>query len=144
MPDPRFAFCTALKSASDGSSHQIYIMGGLEARTPTDARGGPTAGTIWVLTIPSFQWAQLSATSKTNAADPRARISPKCQAIGEHYIFYYGGRKALSYSGTVTCDNKANAAFLFDVNTLTWTNEFIPNEGRYEIPSKVIELIGGE
>jgi hypothetical protein len=49
-----------------------------------------------------------------------------------------------SYSGPVTCDKKANAAFLFDVNTLTWTDEFTPNEGTYEIPSQVIELIGGK
>jgi len=119
-------------------------MGGLEAGTPTDARWGRTAGTIWVLSVPSFQWAQLTARSKTNAADPKARYSPKCQSIGEHYIFYYGGKKTPSYSGFVTCDSKANAAFLFDINTVTWTNEFTPNEGRYEIPSKVIELIGGE
>ena len=119
-------------------------MGGLEDRTPTDAKGGQTVGTIWVLTIPSFQWAQLAATSKTNAADPRARIAPKCQAIGEHYIFYYGGRDSRGSSGAVTCDKNANAAFLFDVNALTWTDQFTPNDGRYEIPSSVIDLIGGE
>ena len=142
MPDPRFGFCTALKSALDGSSHQIYVMGGVEARTQTDVEGA-TVRTIWALSIPSFQWAQLAATSKVVATDPKARISPKCQSIGEHYIFYYGGKKTPSYSGSVTCDSKANAAFLFDINTVTWTNEFTPNEGRYEIPSKVIELIGG-
>jgi len=86
----------------------------------------------------------LPATSKNTAADPRGRISPKCQTIGEHYIFYYGGRNALTYSGSLTCDKKANAAFLFDVNTSTWTDEFTPNEGTYEVPPKIIALIGGE
>ena len=142
MPTPRFAFCTALKSASDGSSHQIYIMGGLEAGTPTDATGGRTAGTIWVLSIPSFQWAQLTARSKTNAADPKARYSPKCQSIGEHYIFYYGGKKTPSYSGSVTCDSKANAAFLFDINTVTWTNEFTPTREDTKSPPKLLSLLG--
>jgi len=144
VPPPRFAFCTAVKSASDGSSHQIYIMGGLEASTLINAKEGPTAKTIWVLSIPSFQWTQLPYTSKTTAADPSGRISPKCQAIGEHYIFYSGGRNTSSYSGAVTCDKKANAAFLFDINALTWTDTFTPNEGKYEIPSQVIELIGGK
>ena len=144
VPPPRFAFCTAVKSASDGSSHQIYIMGGLEASTLINAKEGPTAKTIWVLSIPSFQWTQLPYTSKTTAADPSGRISPKCQAIGEHYIFYYGGRNTSSYSGAVTCDKKANTAFLFDINALTWTDTFTPNEGKYEIPSQVIELIGGK
>ena len=119
-------------------------MGGLEASTPVDANGGPTAQSIWVLSIPSFEWAQLQVASKTTAADPRGRIAPNCQAIGEHYIFYYGGRNTLTYYGSVTCDKKANAAFLFDINTLTWTDKFTPNEGTYEIPPQIIELIGGE
>ena len=143
MPDPRFAFCTALKSASDGSSHQIYVMGGLEAGPLGHATGGSTVGSIWVLSIPSFEWVRLPDTSKTPGMDPKARVSPKCQAIGEHYIFYYGGQSTRSYSSTITCDKKANAAFLFDVNILTWTNEFTPNEGTYEIPSQVVDLIGG-
>ncbi|KAG0633829.1 hypothetical protein HOY80DRAFT_1102582 [Tuber brumale] len=145
VPDPRFAFCTALKSASDGSSHQIYIMGGLEPRTSVDAWGGPTATSVWVLSIPSLEWALLPVASKTTAKDPGRRYSPKCQAIGEHYIFYYGGASAMSSSdATIRCDKKANAAFLFDINTLTWIDEFTPNEGTYEIPSKVLELIGGD
>jgi len=144
MPDPRFAFCTALKSASDGSSHQIYVMGGLEPGKLWQAAGGPTVRTIWVLSIPSFEWAQLPDTSKTPVADPKGRISPKCQAIGEHYIFYYGGQSTPRYSSTIACDNNANAAFLFDVNTLTWTDEFKPNEGTYEIPLQVVGLIGGK
>ncbi|CUS14139.1 unnamed protein product [Tuber aestivum] len=144
VPTPRFAFCTALKSASDGSSHQIYIMGGLEAGTSVNVKGGPTTTSVWVLSIPSFEWAQLPFKSKSTAADPKGRISPRCQAIGEHHIFYYGGRNVPSFFTVPTCDKKANAAFLFDVNTLTWTDEFTPNEGRYEIPSTVVGLIGGD
>lgn len=33
--------------------------------------------------------------------------------------------------------------FLFDVNTLVWTDRFTLNEGTYEIPSSAIDLIGG-
>ena len=87
---------------------------------------------------------KLQVAAKTTQADPRGRIAPNYQPIGEHYIFYYGGRDALSYPGTFTCDKKANAAFLFDINTLTWTDEFTPNEGTYEIPLKITGLIGSE
>ncbi|KAG0643312.1 hypothetical protein HOY80DRAFT_1094232 [Tuber brumale] len=144
VPAPRSSFCTALKSASDGSSHQIYIMGGHEPSVFIDEPEGPTVSSVWVLSIPTFQWAQLPITTKTTAADPRARISPKCQAIGEHYLFLYGGMSSLGYSGDVACDKGARAAFLLDVNTLTWTDEFTPNGGTYEIPRPVIGLIGGD
>ncbi|KAG0638422.1 hypothetical protein HOY80DRAFT_1078462 [Tuber brumale] len=144
VPTPRFAFCTAVKSASDNSSHQIYIMGGLEGSSPVNARGGPTTASVWVLSIPNFEWALLPVASKTTAADPGARITSKCQVIGEHYIFQYGGRKSTGYFDAITCDEKANAAFLLDVNTLEWTDKFTPNEGTYEIPSKVLDLIGGD
>jgi hypothetical protein len=119
-------------------------MGGLEAKDSVSVVGGPTATSVWVLSIPSFEWTQLPVVSKTMATDPRGRVSPKCQAIGDHYIFLYGGRNALNDFINIICDSKANAAFLLDVNTLTWTDEFTPNEGRYEIPPNVIELIGGD
>jgi len=83
-------------------------------------------------------------TSKTTPAEPGPRVSPKCQAIGEHYIFCYGGRNTLSYDFvTDYCDQKENAAFLFDLNTSAWTDEFTPNKGTYEIPSTITKLIGG-
>ncbi|KAG0643313.1 hypothetical protein HOY80DRAFT_1094242 [Tuber brumale] len=144
VPAPRFAFCTALKSAPDGSSHQIYILGGLEGSTQPNSKGGPAATSVWVLSIPSFEWAQLPVMPKTLAADPRVRISPKCLAIGEHYIFYYGGRNSFDDTTAAICDKQADAAFLLDVNTLRWTDEFTPNEGKYEIPPQVIGLIGGD
>jgi len=143
VPGARFAFCTALKAASDGSSYQIYIMGGLEVGASADPMEARSTGAIWVLSIPSLEWVQLSSKTKTAVADPGGRISPRCQAIGEHYIFYYGGNRAEDYTNWITCDEKANVAFLFDVNTSTWTDEFTPNKGTYEIPQEVIKLIGG-
>jgi hypothetical protein len=118
-------------------------MGGLEALTSLNATGGATATSIWALSIPSFEWAQLPVMSKATAADPRARIGPKCLAIGEHYIFYYGGRNAADDLTTVNCDKQANVAFLFDVNTLTWTDKFTPWEGAYMVPVEVVKVIGG-
>ena len=97
-----------------------------------------------MLTVPSFQWVQLASGAEKNDIDPKDRISPKCQAIGEHYIFLYGGRNSPSDFGAIACDHKTKALFFFHVNKLEWTNEFTPNNGTYEIPSQVIDLIGGE
>ena len=36
-------------------------MGGLEAGSSADVTGGPTTTSIWVLSIPSFEWAQLTS-----------------------------------------------------------------------------------
>ena len=143
VPLPRFAFCTALKSAPDGSSHQIYMFSGLEPPSGGTVRGGPTTASLWVLTIPTFEWIQLPFKAVSIKADPKGRITAACTAIGEHYIFYYGGRSTSSDYDPVACDKKANAAFLFDLNTLTWTDQFVPNQGRYEIPKSVYDVIGG-
>ena len=79
------------------------------------------------------------------AADPVGRISPSCTAIGEHYIFYFGGRRTQNYYDIpLECDKKANAAFLFDLNTLNWTDQYVPNQGRYEIPQRVYDIVGGK
>ncbi|KAG0138333.1 hypothetical protein HOY82DRAFT_476357 [Tuber indicum] len=137
VPAPRFSFCTALKSASDGSSHQIYITGGVEPHA-TDSLAR-TRYSVWVFSIPSFQWAELNVTQTAMAGVPTANISPKCLAIGKHYIFYYGGE--LDHD---ECDKKTNPAYLLDVNALKWTDDFAPDEGKYEIPPQVIELIGGD
>jgi hypothetical protein len=55
VPAPESAFCTALKSAPDGSSHQIYIIGGIESSPFVDQPESPTVGSVWVLSIPSFE-----------------------------------------------------------------------------------------
>ena len=121
------------------------MFSGLEAPLsgPT-VKGGPTTTSLWVLTVPTFEWIQLPFKAVSTTADPKGRITPSCTTIGEHYIFYYGGRCQDSYFGLKTCDKKANAAFLFDLNTLTWTDQFVPNQGRYEIPKNVYEIIGGK
>ena len=138
VPPPRFAFCTALKSAPDGSSHQIYMFSGLEATPGIAYNKAPTAKSseVWVLTIPTFEWIKLDWSGSTTG-DPVGRIAPSCVTIGEHYALSYGGRKS-------ECDDKGNAALLYDLNTLTWTDQFEPNRGTYKVPQKVYEMVGGK
>jgi hypothetical protein len=105
---------------------------------------GITTQSIWVLTIPTFEWVQLPFTPGTQRTDPKGRIAPVCKSIGNHYIFYYGGRNVHYANTSPTCDNKANALFLFDTTKLAWTDEYTPNNSTYEIPKAVYQNIGGE
>ena len=122
------------------------MFGGVEAKpSSSSVLGGPTATSLWVLTIPTFEWIQLPFKAVSATADPVGRISPSCTAIGEHYIFYFGGRRTQNYYDIpLECDKKANAAFLFDLNTLNWTDQYVPNQGKYEIPEPVYDIIGGK
>ena len=121
------------------------MFSGLEANpSRSDIKNGPTVTSVWVLTIPTFEWIQLSIRTKSTTADPKGRITPSCATIGEHFVLSYGGRGTDNYGGNVGCDKKANAAFLFDLNTQTWTDQFTPNEGTYKVPDEVISSIGGK
>ncbi|RPB09251.1 hypothetical protein P167DRAFT_577365 [Morchella conica CCBAS932] len=140
-PPPRTEFCTVAVSAADNSSHQILMLGGVEANATGDGTGD-TVTTIWALTLPSFDWVLLPSAVLDEAADPGGRISPKCEVIGERYVFQFGGRKAISYDFP-TCDVNASAAFLWDINTGTWTDTFLVDNGAYEVSSEVRAVIGG-
>ena len=145
-PPARYAFCAVVKSAPDASSHQIYMFSGIEANLSSSGSGvvsGPTAQSIWVLTIPTFDWIPLDS-SGDDAKGPGGRIAPACSTIGEHFVLSYGGRKTQGLPFDVECDDKANAAYLFDLNTLSWTDQFEPNQGTYEVPKKVYDVIGGK
>ena len=111
----------------------------------SDIKGGATVNSteVWVLTIPTFEWIQLDWSGSTTG-DPKGRITPSCVTIGEHYVLSYGGRKTSGYYGTVDCDDEGNAALLYDLNTLTWTDQFEPNQGTYKVPQKVYQIVGGK
>ncbi|KAG0138332.1 hypothetical protein HOY82DRAFT_595934 [Tuber indicum] len=121
IPGPRFTFCTALKSAADGSGRRIYVMGGLAGGSLGDSRGVQP-----LIKSGLFRFPALSGPSCLLSQKPQLHI-----------------RERGFHQGVRLTGNKANAAFLFDLNTLTWTDKFEPNDGTYEIPRKFIELIGG-
>ena len=121
------------------------MFSGLEAMPGIAYNKAPTAKSseVWVLTIPTFEWIKLDWSGSTTG-DPMGRIIPSCVTIGEHYVLSYGGRKSSGFTGTVECDDKGNAALLYDLNTLTWTDQFEPNQGTYKVPQKVYEMVGGK
>ena len=51
LPTGRSDICTVLVSASDGSSHNIFVIAGVETYNSVIAYED-----MWVLTLPTFQW----------------------------------------------------------------------------------------
>lgn len=82
--------------------------------------------------------------SVSTTGDTKGRITSSCITIGENYVLSYGGRETNGYSEEVNCDNQGNAAVLYDLNTLTLTDQFMPNQGTYKVSQKVYQMIGGK
>lgn len=80
----------------------------------------PNSKTVcsWVLSILSFDWIQLEPRFLFPNFELGGQTSPKCEIIGDRYVFHYGGRRTETFWNTQTCSINANAAFLLDLNTL--------------------------
>ncbi|KAI5817929.1 hypothetical protein BZA77DRAFT_28968 [Pyronema omphalodes] len=133
LPPPRSWFCTAVVSAPDNSSHQIFMYGG-----GTDDNAMASTDTVWVLSIPSFDWIQLPGGSQnTSIKLPRERREPTCLRVGKKYMMSWGGAPK---SGCE--EDGAHNVFLLDMTSGSWVNEFNPDDD-YEVPQKVVDVIGG-
>ena len=134
VPDPRTNMCHTVVAAPDGSSAQIIIYGG--DQPPTDS--------VWALTLPSFDWVQLSGNASDSSRLPGKRVDPACAGIGSggRYVLSWGGRHHVGDDNTLVCDINGNAAFLLDVSRGMWVDAFDP-ELEYEVPQEVVDVIGG-
>ena len=140
VPDPRNGMCHAAVAAPDGSSAQIVIYGG------ADGPGADllTTGSVWALTLPSFDWVQLSGNATDVSRLPGRRYDPACAGIGRggRYMLSWGGRHDVGEGNRSVCDIDGNAAFLLDVSRGMWVDAFDP-ELEYEVPQEVVDVIGG-
>lgn len=136
VPDPRSDMCWAVVSAQDNSSHQIIMYGG---RTTNDLK---INGSVWVLSIPSFDWVQLSGNSTDSSREPGKRVNPTCALIGNKYMLSWGGRRYLQKGGNLQCDKDGNAVFLLDINKGEWVDQYEVGQG-YLVPEVVVKVIGG-
>ncbi|KAI5812142.1 hypothetical protein BZA77DRAFT_347270 [Pyronema omphalodes] len=132
IPEARAWFCATVVSAPDNSSHQIFIYGG-----GTNESHAASEETVWVLSIPSFDWVKLLG----NAVDssvllPRGRREPTCVRVGKKYMMSWGGSPGQG------CDDQAHNVFLLDMTRGSWVNKFNPDDD-YEVPQSVVDVIGG-
>jgi len=126
-PHDRTEACEVVATAPDGSSHNIYIYGG---KYMLDTNHYPPLSDVWVLSIPSFQWIQISNSSENT------RVGHACKRVNEHYMLSYLGL------GPNPCDDYGGIRFL-DMNTGIFTTQMTVGES-YTVPQKVYEAIGGD
>ncbi|KAF2735917.1 hypothetical protein EJ04DRAFT_522385 [Polyplosphaeria fusca] len=136
FPSSRWHFCAVAASASDNSSHSIYVYGG-EALV----RGQNASSEIWILSVPSFHWLLVDVDS-----EPRKHAG--CTTVAERYMLTYGGQVGGYYSdeSLVPCDQENYGLRLFDLSTLAWTTHYggpASDTQKYSVPKLVYDVIGG-
>lgn len=138
-PGERSAFCTAIFSASDNSSHQIYLIGGASPNEK-DVR---TITSIWALSLPSMQWIDLPLFPTVRGEfEPGGRVSSVCVTAGA-YVLVSGGRRVNGIMETPICDDETRNIWTFNPSALKWDSQYDPKL-KYSVPNPVSEVIGGK
>ncbi|KAF3219474.1 hypothetical protein TWF106_002197 [Orbilia oligospora] len=134
MPNGRQHFCAIPITSADNSSTQVIIYGGLGSGPYSD---------IFALSLPSFTWTRLEASSPDLLPGPSSRLQPTCNIINNHILAVFGGRN-LADGDTARCDNNQNALFMYDLNEREWIMNYnASNKAIYRVPEDVYRAIGG-
>lgn len=141
-PPPRIDFCVlpAVKSAKDNSSHNVYMYGGY------DPMKNASYDDVYILSLPSFTW-----TKVYSGQNPK--FGHTCHSAGNRQMMTVGGLLdtnlyAVETTGqlpnlnTSKCDRWGGVA-LFDLSNLTWGSFFNPYAPEYQLPTKLVDVIGG-
>ncbi|KAL2813846.1 hypothetical protein BJX63DRAFT_207880 [Aspergillus granulosus] len=128
IPPQLTQFCSVYASASDGSSHNIYIYGGYDGLQPVN---NPTDD-VYVLSLPSFQWIYLYD------GDGRGRKGHKCVKPYPNQMLVLGG--------LVESSNECVEMIrVFNLNTGRFQDTYDPTQwSEYEVPNLVWGRIGGD
>ncbi|KAL2823247.1 hypothetical protein BDW59DRAFT_148895 [Aspergillus cavernicola] len=130
IPPQLTQFCSVYASASDGSSHNIYIYGGYDGIDPTNY----PSDDVYVLSLPSFEWIQLYTGNNT----AHGRKQHKCVKPYPDQMLVLGGQ-ALSDADCLDMIN------VFNLNTGRFQETYNPAEWNdYEVPDLVWGRIGGD
>ncbi|KAJ4385722.1 hypothetical protein N0V93_010151 [Gnomoniopsis smithogilvyi] len=128
--------CAVMQPAADYSSFNIYWYGGYNGLNLTVDSAWNDA--IWVLSLPSFTWKQVS-----DARTGKARAGHKCVMPYPDQMLVIGGNRAQSGGSTYEC--LTEIIQLFNVSSATWLDSYDPSVwSNYSVPSAVFEVIGGD
>ena len=137
-PAGRSGFCSVVASAQDGSSHNIYIYGGV---TPPDPN--PNNG-VYVLTLPAFLWVTVYPSVTYDAdTDIRQSQNHRCQKVQEKYMVAYRGTTSNSKCVSDKALKKFQGMAIYDMSSLVWTTKVELNQ-EYSVPPVLSEIIGGK
>ncbi|PWW76198.1 hypothetical protein C7212DRAFT_363446 [Tuber magnatum] len=138
IPKNRAFACASVASASDNSSHNIFVHGGTDGAITTYSD-------TYVLSLPSFKWIKVGS-----GLDTQSRLGHNCHMTAKYRMLVLGGRgqdqdvPALPFWDTGVCDKYAMIN-VFDVNTLRWLNSRNPKDGdtRFKVNRVITAVIGG-
>ncbi len=140
IPSGRYDGCAVAATASDGSSHSIYVFGGWGS--PVTQR---TDGNVYVLSIPSFTWIRVTL-------DTDQRSGHNCHLMGNHHMLVVGGCLPTGPNGrpggVEGCDTGpkfSQGLGIFSLNSHTWTTDYDPGAGanHYQVHASISKVIGG-
>jgi len=128
QPPQMAQFCTVTASSADNTSHFIYVYGGYDgtyqATTAYDS--------IWVLSVPAFQWTKLSDGNSNHARARQLCVMPNPTQM-------------LSIGGTTEAGALNNPDWLdvYDLNAQSWTHYYnSSSNATYQVPSAIINQLG--
>ncbi|KAJ5698031.1 hypothetical protein N7462_000036 [Penicillium macrosclerotiorum] len=123
-------FCSVLASASDGSSHNIYIYGGYNG---IDYESNPSDD-VFILSLPAFKWIKAY-----NGSASHGRSGHRCIKVYPDQMLTLGGQNTdptKCLEGGMIAD--------FNLNTLSFQNSYDPSLwSDYKVPDLVTAQIGG-
>jgi hypothetical protein len=143
IPPQREQQCSVVSVSPDSSSFQVTMYQGwnlLEGEAFED---------VYVLTIPSFRWIQMSDTGNTeqNLGQNTGRFGGACSIWNDRQMVVVGGGFRIGstqVNGGTACNTSYPAIRVLDTNTYAWQTQFQPDLGAYEVPEPVYNLIGGK
>ena len=131
IPPALTQFCSVYASASDGSSHNIYIYGGYDR---LDKDSDPSDD-VYVLSVPSFEWIKLFSGQRQHG-----RHGHKCVKPYPDKMLILGGR----YKTATDC-LEGGIVQVFNLNTGRFQDKYDPKVwSEYKVPDLVTGRIGGE
>jgi hypothetical protein len=116
-------------SASDNSSHHIYLYGGFDPISKTGYDD------VLILTLPSFTWTNVWPVGEA----PRWGHNCHVAGPGKRQMITVGGNN----TNGLTCDWEAKGVAVWEMSTLTWGSVFLTNLTSYEVPKKILDITGG-
>ncbi|KAL4951657.1 hypothetical protein BDW69DRAFT_169587 [Aspergillus filifer] len=128
IPPQLTSFCSVYASASDGSSHNIYVYGGYDGLSPESQ----PSDDVYILSIPSFEWIQLYS------GDADGRRAHKCAKPYPDKMLVLGGTG-------LSVRNCIDMVRVFNLNTGRFQDAYDPEDwDEYSVPDLVTGRIGGD
>ncbi|KAK6363443.1 hypothetical protein TWF730_000874 [Orbilia blumenaviensis] len=143
VPDGRLSFCSGVSAAPDDSSFQITIYGGYKLSNIA------ATNRVHVLTLPTFQWLDVTPVDQRLGDDRWGRQTCKCAMWNDAQMIVLGGQiqgnnaRNNTPVNTGACNATHPPLVVLDTTVFEWTDEFNPNRS-YSQPKQIYDLIGGD